>query len=126
MSKKSMNMILANWVQSKVCKQCRQEGANLVFAEHEGCSNHMAIVSWLLGGRVGFSDLRRLRHWVRFRKDENGHWDAIGEKMQQEIARRNEKIRRGVARRKIVPEIKWQEIGVDNIDYWEKWQEANE
>ena len=115
MSKKSMNMILANWVHSKVCKQCRQEGANLGFAEHEGCSNHMAIVSWLLGGRVGFSDLRRLRHWVRFRKDENGHWDAIGEKMQQEIARR-----------KIVPEIKCQEIGVDNIDYWQKWQEANE
>ena len=126
MSKKSMNMILANWVHSKVCKQCRQEGANLGFAEHEGCSNHMVIVSWLLGGRVGLSELRRLRHWVRFRKDENGHWDAIGDKMQQEIARRNEKIRRGVARRKIVPEIKWQEIGVDNIDYWEKWQEANE
>ena len=126
MSKKSMNMILANWVHSKVCKQCRQEGANRGFAEHEGCSNHMAIVSWLLGGRVGLSGLQRLRHWVRFRKDENGHWDAIGEKMQQEIARRNEKIRRGVARRKIVPEIKWQEIGVDNIDYWEKWQEANE
>ena len=126
MSKKSMNMILANWVHSKVCKQCRQEGANLGFAEHEGCSNHMAIVSWLLGGRVGFSDLRRLRHWVRFRKDENGHWDAIGEKMQQEIARRKERIRRGVARRKIVPEIKCQEIGVDYIDYWEKWQEANE
>ena len=126
MSDKSMNMILANWVHSKVCKQCRQEGANLGFAEHEGCSNHMAIVSWLLGGRVGLSELRRLRHWVRFRKDENGHWDAIGDKMQQEIARRNEKIRRGVARRKIVPEIKCQEIGVDNIDYWEKWQEANE
>ena len=119
-------MILANWVHSKVCKQCREEGANLGFAEHEGCSNHMAIVSWLLGGRVGLSGLQRLRHWVRFRKDENGHWDAIGEKMQQEIARRKERIRRGVARRKIVPEIKWQKIGLDNIDFWEEWQEANE
>jgi len=126
MSDKSMNMILANFVHSRVCKQCRESDAGDGSEEHEHCNNLLAIVNWLLGGRVGDSELRRLRHWVRFRKGENGHWDAIGEKMQREIVRRKEKIRRGVARRKIVPEIKWQEIGVDNIDYWEKWQEANE
>jgi hypothetical protein len=46
--------------------------------------------------------------------------------MQREMARRKEKIQRGIARRKVAPSIKWQEIGIGNIDYWEYWQEANE
>ncbi len=115
MSDNSMNLILANWVHSKVCKQCREAGAGHGFAEHEDCNDHLAVISWLLGKRVGDSELRRLRHWVRFRKGGNGQWRVIEEKMQREIVRR-----------KMAPSIKWQEIGVDNIDYWENWQEANE
>ncbi|MED5267939.1 MAG: hypothetical protein VYB00_03855 [Candidatus Thermoplasmatota archaeon] len=96
--------------------------------EHDHCNNLLAIVNWLLGGRVGFSELQRLSQWVRFRKGEDPHWDAIGEKMQIEIAMRREKIRRidrALAHRRIVPEIKWEEIGEDSTEYWENWQEAN-
>tara|TARA_Y100001947_G_scaffold113924_1_gene98150 strand:+ start:1045 stop:1152 length:108 start_codon:yes stop_codon:yes gene_type:complete len=35
-------------------------------------------------------------------------------------------MQREIARRGAVPSIKWQEIGMDNIDYWESWQEGNE
>jgi hypothetical protein len=65
-----------------------------------------------------------LRHWVQFRRGGNGQWRAIEEKMQREIARREGKVQRGLVRRKVVPSIKWQEIGMDNIDYWESWQEG--
>ncbi len=115
MSDNSMNLILANWVHSRVCKRCREAGASHGLAEHEDCNDHLAVTSWLLGRRAGDSELRRLRHWVRFRKGGNGQWRVIEEKMQ-----------RAIARRKVVPSIKWQEIGIDNIDYWENWQEANE
>ena len=115
MSDNSMNLILANWVNSRVCKRCREAGAGHGLAEHEDCNDHLAVTSWLLGRRVGDSELRRMRHWVRFRKGGNGQWRVIEEKMQ-----------RAIARRKVVPSIKWQEIGIDNIDYWENWQEANE
>ena len=113
MSKKSTNIILANWVNSQICKQCREDGPSLGFAEHEGCSYHLAIVYWLLGGRVGDSELRKLCYWVQTTKGDNGQWVAIREKMQREIVRR-----------KNPPEIKCQEIGIDNIDYWEEWQEG--
>ena len=115
MSDNSMNLILANWVHSRVCKQCLEAGADHGFAEHEDCNDHLAVISWLLGRRVGNSELRRWRHWVRFRKGGNGQWRVIEEKKQREIVRS-----------KMAPSIKWQEIGVDNIDYWENWQEANE
>ena len=115
MSDNSMNLILANWVHSRVCKRCREAAAGHGSPEHEDCNDHLAVISWLLGRRVGDSELRRLRHWVRFRKGGNGQWRAIEEKMQREI------VRRGA-----VPSIKWQEIGMDNIDYWESWQEGNE
>ena len=115
MSDNSMNLILANWVHSRVCKRCREAAAGHGSPEHEDCNDHLAVISWLLGRRVGDSELRRLRHWGRFRKGGNGQWRAIAEKMQREIARRG-----------AVPSIKWQEIGMDNIDYWESWQEGNE
>ena len=126
MSDNSMNLILANWVYSRVCKPCRESGAGHGFAEHEDCNDLLAVISWLLGRRAGDDDLRKLRHWVRFRKGGNGQWRVIEEKMQREMARRKEKIQRGIARRKVAPSIKWQEIGIGNIDYWEYWQEANE
>ena len=117
MSDNSVNLILANWVHSRVCKQCREAGAGLasIISEHEDCNNHLAVISWLLGKRAGDGELRRLRHWVRFRRGGNGQWRAIEEKMQREIARRE-----------AMPRIKCQEIGMYNIDYWKSWQEANE
>ena len=126
MSDNSMNLILANWVHSRVCKRCREVAAGHGFAEHEDCNDHLAVISWLLGRRVGDSELRRLRHWVRFRKGGKGQWRVIEEKMQREIARREMEVQRGLVRRKVAPSIKWQEIGMDNIDYWESWQEGNE
>lgn len=128
MRENPMNMRLANFANSRVCKKCRESGAAQGSEEHDHCNNLLAIVNWLLGGRVGFSELQRLSQWVRFRKGEDPHWDAIGEKMQIEIAMRREKIRRidrALAHRRIVPEIKWEEIGEDSTEYWENWQEAN-
>jgi len=113
MSDNSMNLILANWVYSRVCKPCRESGAGHGFAEHEDCNDLLAVISWLLGRRTGDGELRKLRHWVRFRRGGNGQWRAIEEKMQREIARRE-----------AIPSIKWQKIGMDNIDYWESWQEG--
>ena len=117
MSDNSVNLMLANWVHSRVCKQCREAGAGLasIISEHEDCNNHLAVISWLLGKRGGDGELRRLRHWVRARRGGNGQWRAIEEKMQREIARRE-----------AMPRIKCQEIGMDNIDYWGSWQEENE
>jgi len=115
MSDNSVNLMLANWVHSRVCKQCREAGAGHGSAEHEDCNNHLAVISWLLGKRDGDGELRRLRHWVRSRRGGNGQWRAIEEKMQREIARRE-----------AMPRIKCQEIGMYNIDYWESWQEGNE
>ena len=124
MSDNSMSLILANWVYSRVCKPCRESGAGHGFAEHEDCNDLLAVISWLLGRRTGNGELRKLRHWVQFRRGGNGQWRAIEEKMQREIARREGKVQRGLVRRKVVPSIKWQEIGMDNIDYWESWQEG--
>tara|TARA_B110001454_G_scaffold197818_1_gene201540 strand:- start:580 stop:933 length:354 start_codon:yes stop_codon:yes gene_type:complete len=115
-----IDVILANWVYSGVCKPCREAATGHVFAEHEVCNVHLAVISWLLGRRVSVGELRRLRQWVRFRRGGNGQWRVIEEKMQREM------VRRKVVRRKVVSSIKWQEIGIDNIDYWENWQEANE
>jgi hypothetical protein len=115
MSDGSMNLILANWVYSKVCKSCREVGASHGVAEHEDCNDHLAVISWLLGRRAGDGELRRLRHWVRFRRGGNGQWRAIEEKIQREMARRE-----------ALPKIEWHEIGPDNIDYWESWQEGHE
>jgi|TARA_B100001750_G_scaffold59003_1_gene46746 hypothetical protein len=56
-----------------------------------------------------------MRQWVRFRSGGVKQWRAIEEKMQREIARR-------VA----IPRVEWQDIGPDNKDYWESWQEGYE
>ncbi len=53
MSDNSMNMILANWVYSKVCKSCREAGGGHGFSEHEDWNNQLVGSSWLLGKRDG-------------------------------------------------------------------------
>ena len=58
MSKKSMNMILANWVHSRVCESCRETGAGPEFAQHDDCKNHLSVINWLLGGQTGDRELQ--------------------------------------------------------------------
>ena len=128
MRENPMNLRMANFAISRVCKKCREPDAAQGSEGHEHCDNLLAIVNWLLDGRVGLSELQRLSQWLRIRKGEDAHWDAIREKMQRDIVRRKEKRRRidrALAHRRIVPEIKWQEIGGDSTEYWETWQEAN-
>ena len=115
MSKKSMNMILANWVHSRVCESCRETGAGPKFAQHDGCKNCLSVINWLLGGQTGDRELQGLFQWVRSRSGGVKQWRAIEEKMQ-----------RAIVRRAAVPRIEWQDIGPDNIDYWESWQEGHE
>ena len=115
MSKKSMNMILANWVHSRVCESCRETGAGTEFAQHDDCKNHLSVINWLLGGQTGDRELQGMRQWVRSRSGGVKQWRAIEEKMQREIARRA-----------AIPRVEWQDIGPNNKDYWESWQEGHE
>jgi hypothetical protein len=107
----TVNIILANWVQAKACQSCRNGRE-----EHQGCSNCIAVESWLLGGYVDDEEFLRLRLWVKSHaanvKLGKGQWRAIEEKMHIESAR-------GAS----IPEIEYLEISADNTDYWENWQE---
>ena len=106
-----MNVLLANWIHSRACQSCRNGRE-----EHQSCSNCMAVEGWLLGGYVDDEELLGLRLWVKSHaanaKVSKGEWRVLEEKMQREDARRSS-----------TPEIEYREIGQDNIDYWESWQE---
>ncbi len=109
-----MNVLLANWIHSRACQSCRNGRE-----EHQSCSNCMAVEGWLLGGHVDDEELLRLRLWVKSHaanaKVSKGEWRVLEEKMQREDARRSS-----------IPEIEYLEVGVDNTDYWENWQEKLE
>ena len=106
-----MNVLLANWIHSRACQSCRNGRE-----EHQSCSNCMAVEDWLLGGHVDDEELLGLRLWVKSHaanaKVSKGEWRVLEEKMQREDARRSS-----------IPELEYREIGQDNIDYWESWQE---
>ena len=106
-----MNVLLANWIHNRACR-ARRNGRG----GHQSCSNCIAMESWLLGGHIDDEELLRLRLWVKSHaanaKVSKGEWRVLEEKMQREDARRSS-----------IPEIEYREIGQDNIDYWESWQE---
>ena len=109
-----MNVLLANWIHNRACRACRNGRGG-----HQSCSNCIAMESWLLGGHIDDEELLRLRLWVKSHaanaKVSKGEWRVLEEKMQREGARRSS-----------IPELEYREIGQDDIDYWESWQESLE